>query len=135
MKGKWRTFAVEIAGEALPEELATTNVWDIADGKITTKHPNANIKGGVEEEVCPFKIDPTKKPANIDIEVEVAGQKGVTKAIYKLDGDELTVCLYGPEGARPTEFSSSDLRNGQKGGNILLKFKREKEDKEKQEKK
>jgi hypothetical protein len=55
--------------------------------------------------------------------------KTILKAIYKLDGDELTVCLYGADGRRPTEFSSSDLRNGEKGGNMLMKFKREKPDK------
>jgi hypothetical protein len=69
------------------------------------------------------------------IEGEVAGNKIVFKGIYKLDGDELTVCLIGANGGRPAEFTSSDLGNGQKGGMILLKFKREKQDKVKQEKK
>jgi RNA polymerase sigma factor (sigma-70 family) len=133
LKGKWQAVAVEIAGKALPEETAKANVWEIADGKITTKR--ANNKEGTEEEVRPFKIDPTKKPAHIDIEGEVAGHKTVTEGIYNLDGDELTVCLIGVDGGRPTEFSSSDLSNGEKGGNILMKFKREQEDKEKQLKK
>jgi uncharacterized protein (TIGR03067 family) len=128
LQGKWKGVAAEVAGEALPEESAKTNIWDIADGKITRKLPEN--KEGKEEEVIPFRIDSTKKPAHIDFEVEVAGIKGFTKGIYKLDGDELTVCLYGADGRRPTEFSSSDLRNGEKGGNILMKFKREKEDDE-----
>jgi RNA polymerase sigma factor (sigma-70 family) len=135
LKGKWRAVAAETAGNVLPEATAKTNVWDIADGKITRKLPANDPKGGKEEEVVPFRIDPTKKPAHIDLEVEVAGIKGVMKGIYKLDGDELTVCLYGADGGRPTEFTSSDLGNGQKGGNILMKFKREKEDKEKKEEK
>jgi RNA polymerase sigma-70 factor (ECF subfamily) len=129
LKGKWKAVAVEIAGQALPEDAAKATVWEIADGKVTTKQL-PNIKGGAEQEVVPFKIDPTKDPAHIDFEGEVDGKKTVLKGIYKLDRDELTVCLIGADGGRPSEFGSSDLRNGEKGGNMLMKFKREKEDKE-----
>jgi RNA polymerase sigma factor (sigma-70 family) len=135
LNGKWKAVAAEISGNVLPEDTAQTNVWDIADGKITRKLPKNKVKGGTDEEVLPFKTDPNKKPAHIDIEGEVAGQKIIIKGIYKLDGDELTVCLYGADGGRPAEFTSSDLGNGQKGGNFLLKFRREKQDTEKQEKK
>jgi RNA polymerase sigma factor (sigma-70 family) len=125
LAGKWQAVAVEVAGKAHALETARSNVWEIADGKITAKV--ADNKEGTKEEARSFKIDPTKKPAHIDIEGEAAGQKTVIKGIYKLEGDELTVCLIGANDGRPSEFSSSDLRNGEKGGNILMKFKREKE--------
>jgi RNA polymerase sigma factor (sigma-70 family) len=126
LQGTWKAVAAEVAGQALPENTARTNVWEIADGTITTKRPNS--KEGIEQEVRAFRIDPARKPAHIDIEGEVAGVKTVTEGIYKLDGDELTVCLIGANGGRPTEFSSSDLANGEKGGNILMKFKRERKE-------
>src|SRR5262249_10654343 len=125
LKGKWKGVSVEIAGKALPEEVAGATVWDIGDEKIKALVPNN--KEGKEEEVLPFHIDPTEKPAHLDVEGEVDGKKTVMKGIYKLDGDELTVCLFGADGGRPTEFSSSDLGNGEKGGNMVLKFRREKE--------
>jgi RNA polymerase sigma-70 factor (ECF subfamily) len=133
LRGKWKGVSVEIAGKALPEDVAGSTVWDIGDEKITAKAPN--IKEGKEEEVWPFHIDPTEKPAHLDAEGEVDGKKIVMKGIYKLDGDELTVCLFGADGGRPAEFSSSDLSNGEKGGNMLLKFKREKEPKKEPDRK
>jgi RNA polymerase sigma factor (sigma-70 family) len=126
LKGTWKAVAAEIAGQAqvLPEDAANAHVWDILDGKITRQQ--SKDKKGMEEEVVPFTIDPSQKPAHIDFAIEVAGIKGVLKGIYKLDGDELTVCLFGADGGRPTEFGSGDFSKGEKGGQTLFKFKREK---------
>jgi RNA polymerase sigma factor (sigma-70 family) len=126
LKGKWKGVAVEIEGQALPKGTANVHVWEIADGKIRRTFPDLDRSEKGSDEVA-FKIDPTQKPAHIDIEAEVAGKKTLMKGIYKIDGDELAVCLIGTEGGRPTEFSSSDLRKGEKGGKMLMKFNREKD--------
>src|SRR5690242_9946149 len=51
------------------------------------------------------KVDPTQNPKTLDITPERAGGKGKTAlAIYKLEDDELTVCLAPPGQERPKEF-------------------------------
>src|SRR5262249_55101300 len=120
LNGKWQGASVEIQGEPHGQDTARSNVWEIKDRKITIAISNA--KEGKKKQRVPFKIDPNQNPAHIDFEVEIASMKGVQKGIYKLDGDELTVCIHGESGARPIEFRSGTP----KGGLFLMKFKREK---------
>src|SRR5262245_5158292 len=63
-----------------------------------------------------YKIDPTKKPAWLDV-VPKDAKEGYA-GIIKLEGDILTFCV-APGGPRPTDFKS------EKGdGRLLVKFKR-----------
>jgi RNA polymerase sigma-70 factor (ECF subfamily) len=124
LKGQWKAVAAEIGGKALPPEQARATVWQIDAGTITTQ--GSTTKNGKAEDVWPFTIDPTQKPAHIDVDGQWGGEKAVLKGIYKLDGDELTICIIGNDGGRPTEFSSGDLVEGHKGGYLLFKFQREK---------
>ena len=57
------------------------------------------------------RIDPTKKPAEIDY---VRGGQ-TYKAIYKFEGDTFIDCLSAPGGERPTEFVST-----QENGHYLM---------------
>jgi uncharacterized protein (TIGR03067 family) len=60
-----------------------------------------------------FKLDPTKSPKTLDQSTEYKGDKlpisKPVQAIYKLDGDTLTICYQGyyDKGKRPTEFSAA----------------------------
>jgi uncharacterized protein (TIGR03067 family) len=56
-----------------------------------------------------FTLNPEKKPKGIDIEMGVP--VGTSEGIYKLDGDELTICVAsggknGKPAPRPTEFAA-----------------------------
>ena len=55
-----------------------------------------------------FKIDATKKPKTIDFTYTSGFLKGKTiKGIYKIDGDDLTICRgLSPETDRPDEFAA-----------------------------
>ncbi|HJZ55484.1 MAG TPA: TIGR03067 domain-containing protein, partial [Gemmataceae bacterium] len=121
LNGKWQVVNQEVDGQTHGEEVARTNVWVIKDGKITSRYFDTN-EGAEKVNEWPFKIDPTQNPAHIDVEFDVAGQKRTIMGIYKLDGDELTICLFGAVDERPTEF-----RNSRKGGNLVIKFKRQKQ--------
>lgn len=59
-----------------------------------------------------FKLDPTQTPKTLDQRTEYRGRKELTKAsraIYKLEGDTLTICYEGyyDRGKRPEEFSAA----------------------------
>jgi uncharacterized protein (TIGR03067 family) len=128
LNGKWKTVTAEYGARPFFQES-----WRIADGKITMRKLLGNkTADNAEEEVASFKIDPAKKPAHIDIEVDRGGQQRVLKGIYKLDGDTLTVCLIaareGDEDGRPSEFfTRSFQQRDEKGGLYLFTFKREKD--------
>ena len=52
-----------------------------------------------------FKINPTKKPKTVDL-ADANEKNGKTApGIYKLDGDDLTLCWNATNSDRPTEFT------------------------------
>jgi len=54
-----------------------------------------------------FTVDPSKKPAEMDIKGTDGPNKGKTiKTIYKIDGDTVTICYELGGGDRPTRFES-----------------------------
>jgi uncharacterized protein (TIGR03067 family) len=64
--------------------------------------------GGVSID-AKFKVNPTKKPKEIDIITLAAdGSDRVMPGIYKLDGDMLEICVDHSGKKRPTEFKAKD---------------------------
>jgi uncharacterized protein (TIGR03067 family) len=93
-------------------------VWTIGKDKIVIKADGA---GG---EVT-YKLDPARKPKALDVKVVKAppGEMGLEfQAIYKLEGDTLTICLPLPNNTdRPKEFEAGE---GSKQGLFVLKRKK-----------
>ena len=118
MAGTWRPISAENNGNKTPEEILKEIRWvRDADGKWAMQRDDKTVL-----EWTVRKIDTTKKPKTIDLEVTLGSHQGQAyRGIYELDGDTLRVCLAMPESERPTEFS------GRKGSNSALsEFKREK---------
>jgi uncharacterized protein (TIGR03067 family) len=77
---------------------------------------------GKEGEKRTLKVDPSKKPAEIDLIREQEPLKGKAfKGIYKFEDDKLTMCLADIGKDRPTEFESK-----KDTGNTLTVYKRQK---------
>jgi uncharacterized protein (TIGR03067 family) len=92
-------------------------------GPVTFKKETVSLPAGPDVRfVMGYKIDPSKTPATIDLEIkEGPVQGGKAKGIIKLDGDQLSLC-YAPEGMeRPKDFSSTE-----DDGNYLFVLKRQK---------
>jgi RNA polymerase sigma factor (sigma-70 family) len=114
--GTWAYVSVETGGQKVPEEqVKDAKMIFAADGKFTAIRKGKEIAGT-------YKLDPAKKPK----EITTANDDGKTHlGIYKLDGDALTVCLTGEDGAeRPTGFATKE---GSKV--VLVVLKREKDEK------
>jgi len=92
---------VEVIYDGKPDEKKKEDVkgFVVKDGTMTMK-----IRSG--EEKGTFKLDPTKKPAHIDIKPE--GDRDVVHGIYQVKetdkGTELTVALAIPGADRPKDF-------------------------------
>jgi uncharacterized protein (TIGR03067 family) len=83
--------------------------------KMTFDGDKVSAKSMDETKDGTFKVDPTKKPKEIDITVGGKASKG----IYELKDDTLKICV--SDGDRPTEFVT---KAGTKAG--LITFKKDK---------
>lgn len=122
LAGKYKAVAAEKNGVAVAREKVEKLSVTIQDDTLTV----TDGEGG--EKRAKIKVDPTKKPAHIDISPDDGSDKGKTfPGVYKLDKDELTL-TFAEKGDRPKDLTSE--------GTLLLKLKREKDEpKEKKEEK
>jgi uncharacterized protein (TIGR03067 family) len=118
LQGTWKAVTVEERGQSKDDNEDHRLVF--AGDEFSIKEGDRTIIKGK------FKLDPSKKPKEIDMEITEARkeeQKGKTGlAIYTLEGDELKLCVCEPgEPDRPKEFA------GQAGTkHTLVTLKREK---------
>jgi uncharacterized protein (TIGR03067 family) len=113
LTGTWKAVSVVANGDEVEQFKGT--LFTYKDGTLTRK----NEQG---EQVSSYKLDPTKKPATIDITAKGGRNEGQTrKGIYEVKGDDLKVCVaFMPDADRPKEFASEAG-----SGNILITLKRE----------
>jgi len=105
LAGTWRPIFTENNGHKAAEGDLNGILWTRdADGKWTARRGDKTLVEWVVK-----KIDATKYPKTIDIEIAAGYYKGVVYlGIYELDGDTLRICFALPDRAvRPTEFSAS----------------------------
>ena len=116
LNGTYDVVSVTVEGKPEPKKSNDTQ-FVIKDGTIRI------FEGGMEKkrDGAKFTVDPSKKPATIDIELDSGPQKELNKkGIYELKetdkGVELTIAI--GEEKRPTDF---------KGDVMLFKLLRKKE--------
>ena len=103
-EGNWIFASWDSNGQSLPQEFLDSCKWSVKGDKYT-------FEQGENKEEGSIKIDPSKKPATIDLDITSGNDKGKAQpGIYKIDGETITVCL-----ARPGEK-----------GHILVTLKRAK---------
>jgi uncharacterized protein (TIGR03067 family) len=115
-QGTWTLISIENNGEIVPPET-------LEGRKLIVKADDAVMMQGDDVySRSKQKLDAAKSPKQIDVTQTEGQEKGkVTKGIYMLDVDNLTICYVYPGDGRPTDFKA-----GKNSGNILLKFRREK---------
>jgi uncharacterized protein (TIGR03067 family) len=76
----------------------------VKDDKVIFKGKSLTVKTKRGEEKAAFQIDPKRKA--IDITVKDNGREETMKGIFRLKGDELTVCHSLPGQNRPKDFTA-----------------------------
>ncbi len=101
MEGAWLASAAELGGEIFPNEVRKTIKLVIGDGKYTVTVGKNPDRGTV-------KVDPSKKPKEMDIIGTEGPNKGKTiLAIYEMTDDTLRICYDLSGKARPSEYKTA----------------------------
>jgi RNA polymerase sigma factor (sigma-70 family) len=99
IQGTWQAVSGEVGGKKVKEELEKLTL-EFTGNRFTLIH-DAKMEQGT------FRLDPSAKPKAFDLILPGAGGgDDVHKAIYKLEGDRLTICLAHPPAERPTTFAT-----------------------------
>jgi uncharacterized protein (TIGR03067 family) len=100
LNGTWSVKEGEANGTALPADGLAKLKLTMKDGTYVVKADDATDKGNL-------KLDPKKKPKEVDVEGVDGPNMGKTyKAIYEIDGDTLKVCYDLGGTDRPKEFKT-----------------------------
>jgi uncharacterized protein (TIGR03067 family) len=102
LEGTWEFTSWDHYGRPLDAESRETASWSVKGDKYTFQ-----IQGIAEEGT--IKLDPSKKPAAIDLAITEGKDKGKAQlGIYKIEKDTITFCLARPGMTeRPTDFTST----------------------------
>jgi uncharacterized protein (TIGR03067 family) len=112
LRGTWVLTSFEIAGMKIQSEMKL----------IFTNDKMALVSKNGKPLASSYRINPSKKPATIDVVAPIGPMKGkINPGIYKVEGNSLTLCQGEPGQLRPTAFASK-----QGSPTILMVFKRAK---------
>jgi uncharacterized protein (TIGR03067 family) len=107
MKGDWTIVSTETNGKKLTAE----NFKEFSR-KVTGESYSVTIESeeGIQTiGIKIIKLDPSKSPKTIDVEMTEGPAKGKTfHGIYKFEDDTQTICLAAPDKDRPAKFDSKE---------------------------
>lgn len=116
LQGTWSLASAVMAGNPFPEQLVKTISLTLKDGRYTVM-----VGQGKDEGTA--KHDAGKNPKTMEITGTDGPNKGKTMlAIYKINGDSLTICYDLTGKAYPTEFKSTAENK-----HFLVEYKRAKQ--------
>jgi uncharacterized protein (TIGR03067 family) len=104
LQGRWMLVHAEASGKDVDtKENPVKDGWFEFDGN---KMVASDKKGFYDGE---FDLDATTSPKSIDFKKAYDSETKVWKGIYKIDGDELTICLSkADDKERPSSFETKE---------------------------
>jgi uncharacterized protein (TIGR03067 family) len=108
LNGNWQLTSITFGGKEwpVPDEFKDL-ITEVKDLKISTK--NINGKLPAEERTGTFSLDTTSRPRSLDLVMDNGPDAHKRlKAIYKLEGDALTVCFDPRTSAGPADFVTTE---------------------------
>lgn len=108
LEGKWTYVAQTIGGWQLPRE-SRNEIWVEIQGASYWRCGT----GGVRQE-SRLTLDPKRQPKEFTLTFThpISGKVSVSKGIYRLDGDRLTLCYNATGNTRPAKFESPEGQEG-----------------------
>jgi uncharacterized protein (TIGR03067 family) len=102
IQGTWTVVSMEQSGKkASDEEVKDAQITFAADGKLTAMHMGKVMEGT-------YKLNPDKKPRQMDVTFSKGGKEETHKAIYEFEKGTLKICGAETGDARPKEFTTKE---------------------------
>ena len=101
--------------------------WQLTVGgddgpRMVIKGNEYTVSGGMDEKGT-LKLDPSKKPAVVDIDITEGNDKGKKQyGIYRIEGDKFTLCV--AEAGAEADDRPKEFKSDQDAGTAVLVFKR-----------
>jgi uncharacterized protein (TIGR03067 family) len=99
MQGTWSFEYMERGGVEGKEDF-------LKEAKLIVSADKVKVQALGKEMQIGFKLDPSKKPAHMDIIDTNGGKEVIIKGIYVFEDDKLKICWAPPGDKRPTEFKT-----------------------------
>jgi uncharacterized protein (TIGR03067 family) len=100
LEGTWRMVRGSMDGNPLAGEV-------VRSGRLKIDGDKHTVRVGDDTMVGTHQLDPKKKPKTIDVTDTEGPFKGQTlHGIYRIRGNEFTVCFAAPGKDRPTKFTT-----------------------------
>ena len=101
LAGEWKVVALESNGKKAPAMELEGMRWSFAGAEVRFADPGEEFGGKSS-----VKLDAKQSPKHIDLVALEGPAKGMTsQGIYKLDKDQLVICLSAKKG-RPEKFTA-----------------------------
>jgi uncharacterized protein (TIGR03067 family) len=114
LEGTWEPTRYTTGGKSTPAEILG-EIRRVAEGDFVYWTRKGKRFAGTH-----VTLDPSLKHKSIDVVADGGKYRDkVVKGIYKLDGDELTICMAAPDGPRPDSFEA-----GADDGRTLMVFRK-----------
>jgi uncharacterized protein (TIGR03067 family) len=98
MVGTWNYVSVEKNGQKSDAD---------KEAKVTIAKDKITLEGSAGTFVLKYKLDTTKMPVTIDMEMTEGAQGATAKGIIEVKGDELKLC-YSTSDEAPKKFESKE---------------------------
>jgi uncharacterized protein (TIGR03067 family) len=114
LEGTWALASLEVNGQKVSEETLTNATITIKGNKYTFKIQDQSEDGTL-------KVDASKKPATIDLDILSGESKGKKQlGIYEVDDKSFKICLTEPG----NETRPKEIRANEGSGQLLFVFKK-----------
>jgi uncharacterized protein (TIGR03067 family) len=113
-QGAWVAISFRRDGQETPTEIVRTITRTVEKDHVVWKRNGKSFAGSV------IVLDPGPSPSHIDVIPDGGPSRGQhVLGIYRLDGEQLTLCMADPGQPRPREFKA-----GKGSSQTLMTFRR-----------
>jgi uncharacterized protein (TIGR03067 family) len=121
--GRWTVTYFELGGteQTADKKAGRTWEWEFSESAVRMHIPGGEIA------TVPWRVDRTKTPHTIDLGRQGSGPfEPVIVGVFKIEGDELTICVNFNKNHRPTRFNTDKVEGDRDNVQMLVKLKAKK---------